>query len=36
MDAASSAVRFRAPGEVLVAYGDDRGFRIERFEVRGS
>jgi hypothetical protein len=35
MDAASSTVRFRAPDEVLVAYGDDRAFRIERFEVEG-
>jgi hypothetical protein len=35
MDAASSTVRFRAPDEVLVAYGDDRGFRIDRFEVDG-
>ena len=33
MDAASSTVRFRAPDEVLVAYGDDRELRIERFEV---
>jgi hypothetical protein len=35
MDAASSTVRFRAPDDVLVAYGDERGFRIERFEVKG-
>ena len=35
MDAASSTVRFRAPDEVLVAYGDDREFWIERFEVKG-
>jgi hypothetical protein len=35
MDAASSTVRFRAPDEVLVAYGDERAFRIERFEVKG-
>jgi hypothetical protein len=36
MDAASSTVRFRAPDEVLVVYGDDRELRIERFEVEGS
>ena len=35
MDAASSTVRFRAPDEVLVAYADERAFRIERFEVNG-
>jgi hypothetical protein len=35
MDAASSTVRFLAPDEVLVAYGDDRAFTIERFEVKG-
>jgi hypothetical protein len=34
MDAAASAVRFRAPDEVLIAYADERGFRIERFEVK--
>jgi hypothetical protein len=34
MDAAASAVRFRAPDEVLAAYADARGIRIERFEVR--
>lgn len=34
MDAAASAVRFRAPDEVLVAYANERGFRIERFEVK--
>jgi hypothetical protein len=35
MDAAASAVRFRAPDEVLAAYADARGFRIERSEVKG-
>jgi hypothetical protein len=34
MDAAASAVRFRAPDEVLAVYADARGIRIERFEVR--
>jgi hypothetical protein len=29
-----STVRFRAPGEVLVAIADDRGVHIDRFEVR--
>ena len=33
MDAAASAVRFRAPDEVLVAYTNAKAFRIERFEV---
>jgi hypothetical protein len=31
--ASLSTVRFRAPGEVLVAYADDRAVTIERFEV---
>ena len=35
MDAAASAVRFRAPDEVLAAYAGARGIRIERFEVKG-
>jgi hypothetical protein len=35
MDAAASTVRFRAPNEVLAVYADDRGIRIERFEVKG-
>jgi hypothetical protein len=34
MDAAASAVRFRAPDEVLAVYADARGIRIERYEVR--
>lgn len=34
MDAAASAVRFRAPDEVLVAYANEQSFRIERFEVK--
>jgi hypothetical protein len=34
MDAAASAVRFRAPDEVLAVYAGARGIRIERFEVR--
>ena len=34
MDAAASTVRFRAPDEVLAVYADDRGIRIERFEVK--
>jgi hypothetical protein len=34
MDAAASAVRFRPPDEVLVAYANEEGFRIERFEVK--
>lgn len=29
-----STVRFRAPGEVLLAVADDRGVHIDRFEVR--
>ena len=29
-----STVRFRAPGEVLVAVADDRGVHIDRYEVR--
>ncbi len=35
MDAAASTVRFRAPDEVLAVYADERGIRIERFEVEG-
>jgi hypothetical protein len=35
MDAAASAVRFRAPDEVLAVYADERGVRIERSEVKG-
>ena len=35
MDAAASAVRFRAPDEVLAAYAGEHGIRIERFEVEG-
>jgi hypothetical protein len=35
MDAVASAVRFRAPDEVLAVYADARGVRIERFEVKG-
>jgi hypothetical protein len=34
MDAAASAVRFRAPDEVLAVYADAHGIRIERFEVK--
>ncbi len=34
MDATASAVRFRAPNEVLAAYADANGIRIERFEVK--
>jgi hypothetical protein len=33
MDAAASAVRFRAPDEVLAVYTGAHGIRIERFEV---
>lgn len=29
-----STVRFRAPGEVLIAVADDRGVHIDRFQVR--
>ena len=29
-----STVRFRAPGEVLIALADDRGVHIDRFDVR--
>jgi hypothetical protein len=29
-----STVRFRAPGDILVAYGDHHAYTIERFEVR--
>lgn len=29
-----STVRFRSPGEVLVAFADDRGVHIDRFQVR--
>ena len=36
MDAAASAVRFRAPDQVLAAYADATGIRIERFEVRNG
>jgi hypothetical protein len=35
MDAAASTIRFRAPDEVLAVYADERGIRIERFEVEG-
>lgn len=35
MDARMSTVRFRAPGEVLVAYDRADGIAIERFEVIG-
>jgi hypothetical protein len=35
MDAAASAVRFRAPDEVLAVYADAHGIRIEGFEVKG-
>jgi hypothetical protein len=35
MDAAASAVRFRAPDEVLAVYADEHGIRFERFEVNG-
>ena len=35
MDAAASAVRFRAPDEVLAVYADEQGIRIERFQVEG-
>jgi hypothetical protein len=34
MDAAASAVRFRAPDEVLAVYAGAQGIRIERYEVR--
>ena len=34
MDAAASTVRLRAPSEVLAVYAEDRGIRIERFEVK--
>jgi hypothetical protein len=34
MDAVASAVRFRAPDEVLAVYAEERGIRIERFEVK--
>jgi len=34
MDAAASAVRFRAPDEVLAVYAGAHGIRIERYEVR--
>ena len=36
MDAAASAVRFRAPDEVLAVYAEERGIRIERFEVKAG
>ena len=34
MDAVASAVRFRAPDEVLAVYAEERGIRIDRFEVK--
>jgi len=34
MDAVASAVRFRAPDEVFAVYAEERGIRIERFEVK--
>jgi hypothetical protein len=34
MDAAASAVRFRAPDEVLAVYTEAHGIRIDRFEVK--
>ena len=36
MDAVASAVRFRAPDEVLAVYAEERGIRIERFEVKAG
>jgi hypothetical protein len=33
LDAAASAVRFRAPDQVLAVYSAARGIRIERYEV---
>lgn len=33
LDAAASAVRFRAPHEVLAVYAENGGIRIDRFEV---
>jgi hypothetical protein len=34
LDAAASAVRFRAPNEVLAVYAEAGGIRIDRFEVK--
>ncbi len=34
MDAVASAVRFREPDEVLAVYAEERGIRIDRFEVK--
>jgi hypothetical protein len=36
MDAVASALRFRAPDEVLAVYAEERGIRIERFEVKAG